>query len=213
MTASITLTIENCERLPDGGPLQFRTRQRGFDIGREQHLDWTLPDPSRFISGRHCEVRFEKGGFWLYDISRNGTFLNGATARVKSPYRLADGDRLQIGHYIVAVAIEGGASAEDLQAPFGASPQVEIGSGSIWDTGTPAPAPMDRRAFLPPRQGAVRAPDFSEQYLDVPEFRPPRPEPSFGAVEPAPPAWERQAPAWPEPEPREVPPAAARPRE
>ncbi|MYZ50514.1 type VI secretion system-associated FHA domain protein TagH, partial [Propylenella binzhouense] len=29
----------------------------------------------------------------------------------------------------------------------------------------------------------------------------------------APPAWERQAPAWPEPEPREVPPAAARPRE
>ena len=91
---TISLKIDNFDALPDGGPLGYRASGRGFEIGRE-HRDWTLPDPNMFISGRHCEVRFEKGGYWLYDVSRNGTFLNGSTQRVKSPYLLANGDRLQ----------------------------------------------------------------------------------------------------------------------
>ena len=91
---TISLKIDNVDALPDGGPLVYRASQRGFEIGRE-HRDWTLPDPNMFISGRHCEVRFEKGGYWLYDVSRNGTFLNGSSQRVKSPYLLANGDRLQ----------------------------------------------------------------------------------------------------------------------
>ena len=59
-----------------------------------------------FISGRHCEVRYEKGGYWLYDFSRNGTFVNGSRQRIKNPHRLADGDRIQIGHYFVTVSID-----------------------------------------------------------------------------------------------------------
>lgn len=108
---TIILTIDSVDSLPDGGPIQFQARNRGFEIGRQQHLDWTLPDPSRYISGLHCEIRFEKGGYWLYDVSRNGTFLNGSAARVKSPYRLAAGDRLSIGHYVVVVELPDDAGA------------------------------------------------------------------------------------------------------
>ena len=100
----IGLKIDNVDRLPNGGPLSYRSHNRGFDIGRESR-DWALPDPDKFISGRHCEVRYEGGAFWLYDVSRNGTFVNGASNRIASPYRLGHGDRLRIGRYIVSVSI------------------------------------------------------------------------------------------------------------
>nr|WP_269932974.1 type VI secretion system-associated FHA domain protein TagH [Aminobacter sp. HY435] len=106
----INLTIENVDRLPNGGPITFSSNARGFAIGRDKR-DWNLPDPDLFISGLHCEVRFDRGAFWLHDVSRNGTFLNGSDQRMSSPYRLADGDRLCIGRYIVAVSLEGGEPA------------------------------------------------------------------------------------------------------
>ncbi|PZN98509.1 MAG: type VI secretion system-associated FHA domain protein TagH, partial [Hyphomicrobiales bacterium] len=100
----LTLTIENETALPDGGPLSVTlSGGRGLDIGRDQHLDWALPDPTRAISGRHCEIRFRDGGYWLRDVSTNGTYVNGNSNRVQSPYQLQHGDRLEIGHYIIAV--------------------------------------------------------------------------------------------------------------
>ena len=102
----IGLRIDNVDRLPGGGPLSYRSHDQGFEIGRENR-DWTLPDPDKFISGRHCEVRYENGAFWLHDVSRNGTFVNGSSQRVVSPYRLSHGDRLRIGRYIISVSIEG----------------------------------------------------------------------------------------------------------
>jgi predicted component of type VI protein secretion system len=42
----LKLTIENQTSLPDGGPLSVSIEgKRGIDIGRDQYLDWTLPDP------------------------------------------------------------------------------------------------------------------------------------------------------------------------
>lgn len=76
--------IENEPNLPDGGPVSFTvTGRRSVDIGRDRHLDWTLPDPARMISGKHCEVHFRDGGYWLHDVSTNGTFLNGADQRLR----------------------------------------------------------------------------------------------------------------------------------
>ncbi len=167
---TITLRIENFDQLPDGGPIQYQANRRSFEIGREQHLDWTLPDPNRVISGRHCEVRYEKGGYWLFDVSRNGTFLNNAGSRVKSPYRLQNGDRLQIGHYLISVALQEGAAAEDNEmAPAPGAAVVD----SIWDIGGSTPAPVDRRAFMPEPKRGQRAPDFSEQYVELPDMRAP----------------------------------------
>ena len=79
----LTLRIENFDRLPDGGPLEFAIDKRGLDFWRDQHLDWTLPDRNRVISGKHCEVRFYDGAYWLTDTSTNGTFLNGSSKRLQ----------------------------------------------------------------------------------------------------------------------------------
>ncbi len=198
---TITLTIDSVDSLPDGGPIQYQARNRGFEIGRQQHLDWTLPDPSRYISGLHCEVRFEKGGYWLYDVSRNGTFLNGSTARMKSPYLLTSGDRLTIGHYIVRVEVEGSEPAAlspqaDMparQPPPAAAPPPSFSAPSddIWGTGEPAPPPIDRRELMPEPAGRRRAADFSNQFIEFPDM-PGAPTPPaqgrespFGAVPPA----------------------------
>ena len=103
----LRFNIENEPNLPDGGPVSFTvTGRRSVDIGRDRHLDWTLPDPARTISGKHCEVHFRDGGYWLHDVSTNGTFLNGADQRMRGPHRLRDGDRLTIGHYIIGVSLE-----------------------------------------------------------------------------------------------------------
>src|SRR5580765_2025771 len=118
----LTLTIENESSLPDGGPLSVRvTGKRGLDIGRDSHLDWTLPDPTRFISSKHCEVRYRDGGYWLHDVSTNGTFLNGSDGRMKAPHRLRNGDRVTIGQYIVAVELDGEEAGQQRDAAPAAS--------------------------------------------------------------------------------------------
>ena len=94
---ALRFNIENESSLPDGGPVSFTvTGKRTVDIGRDRHLDWTLPDPARLISGKHCEVHYRDGGYWLHYVSTNGTFLNGldeCVARVE----LNDADILRLG--------------------------------------------------------------------------------------------------------------------
>ncbi|RUV31294.1 MULTISPECIES: type VI secretion system-associated FHA domain protein TagH [unclassified Mesorhizobium] len=101
----IRLQINNVDSLPAGMSTGYSARDRSFEIGREA-CDWTLPDPDKFISGRHCDVRYEAGAFWLHDVSRNGTFINGSTHRMAGPHRLDHGDRLLIGRYVILVSID-----------------------------------------------------------------------------------------------------------
>ena len=145
----LTLRIENFDYLPDGGPLEFSTADRGFEVGRDSAMDWTLPDPARHISSRHFEVTFRDREFWLHDISTNGTFVYGQAIRVSSPHQLSDNDRLQVGHYILRVLIE--ADAPSLPMPgFGAgqmasAPAAQAFPGSAF----PGPA-LQGSAFPPP---------------------------------------------------------------
>ncbi|MEI5677285.1 MULTISPECIES: type VI secretion system-associated FHA domain protein TagH [unclassified Mesorhizobium] len=165
---TINLTIENLTELPTGGPTRFRSQDRSFEIGRE-NCDWVLPDPNMFISGRHCEVRHESGSYWLHDLSRNGTFVNGATQRVKSPYQLNDGDRLQIGHYLVSVAISADAGVQQSQAPWGPE--------NVWGTDAPlSPRPVQPASFDPLGAVPVRPlDDFSFPFENAPAAAPAQP--------------------------------------
>ncbi len=139
---TLTLHIENETSLPDGGPLSVSIKgKRGLDIGRDPYLDWTLPDPSRFISGRHCEVRWRDGGYWLHDISTNGTFMNGAESRLKAPHRLRNGDRFVIGQYVIAATLD----EEIAEASEDAPPQAAIRATMISGTrGRRPPIPSTR---------------------------------------------------------------------
>ncbi len=168
---TLTLHIENETSLPDGGPLSVSVRgKRGLDIGRDPYLDWTLPDPSRFVSGRHCEVRWRDGGYWLHDISTNGTFMNGAESRLKAPHRLRDGDRFVIGQYVIAATLD-----EDIAEPCEATPpQAPPRDDDLWNGGPDVPDPIDPQQLKGPRDAAPVRPDFLDWAVDVPAPMPQR---------------------------------------
>src|SRR5262249_34671411 len=159
---ALTLRVENESKLPDGGPVSITvTGRRSIDIGRDTHLDWTLPDPTRHISGKHCEVRYREGGYWLYDVSTNGTFLNGNDHRMQAPHRLRSGDRFVVGHYIIGAAVDG----EDAVMPETANlqqpaPPAAPNYQELWaNDGSVAP-PIDRNQLKAPKELRAVKPDF-----------------------------------------------------
>ena len=176
----LTLRIENQTSLPDGGPLSVSIQgKRGIDIGRDQYLDWTLPDPSRFISGKHCEVRWHDGGYWLHDISTNGTFLDGADSRLKEPHRLRNGDRFAVGHYIIVADIDDDGYPAGLEAPLADTPPSYE---DLWNPIGEAAPPIDPKQLKAPRDLQPVRPDFLDWAIDVPTpqtpSRAPAPPPS-----------------------------------
>ncbi|MGO4715587.1 type VI secretion system-associated FHA domain protein TagH [Bradyrhizobium sp. 2TAF24] len=212
--------IENEPTLPDGGPVSFAvTGKRSVDIGRDRHLDWTLPDPARLISGKHCEVHYRDGGYWLHDVSTNGTFLNGADQRMRGPHRLRSGDRLVIGHYIIGVEVDGDVAGEAQNA---VPPPVD--HGDLWGSDRAGPPPIDRQQLRTPREAPRPVnPEFLDWAASVPEpevnrqaqrsvaydryrdedmswahgARPPPPtEPPPVMPAPRRPTWTDEAPSW-----------------
>jgi type VI secretion system protein ImpI len=166
---ALRLTIENETSLPDGGPLSVTvTGKRGLDIGRDRHLDWALPDPNRVISGKHCEIRYQDGGYVLYDVSTNGTYLDGVEGRLKGPHRLRNGERLLIGHYIIAVAIEGMPAEPANQHSVETAASYE----DLWNPTADAAPPIERSKLRAPKERAAAInPDFLDWAADIPDPR------------------------------------------
>ena len=135
----IRLRIENTDQLPGGGQPAFTMHDGNVEIGREGS-GWILPDPDKVISGRHCEIRRQGNAYWLHDVSRNGTFVNGSAQRLAGPHRLAHGDRLRIGRYIVSVALEDG-------QPGTAGSGAPASSVGMWQT-PPDPIPGGSSVML-----------------------------------------------------------------
>jgi len=70
-------------------PVVIAGRQKDADIRFDPQKDVD-------VSGRHAEIRHEKGKYTLLDLrSTNGTFVNGA--KVTAPVELKNGDRVQFG--------------------------------------------------------------------------------------------------------------------
>jgi type VI secretion system protein ImpI len=167
---ALTLRVENETSLPDGGPLSVTIRgKRGIDIGRDSHLDWTLPDPTRFISGKHCEIRFKDGGYWLFDVSTNGTFLNGADHRMQTPHLLRDGDRFVVGNYIVAATVEDEeASAAAIRGAATPGPPASANYQELWVNEGVAAPPIDSKQLKTVERKQSAGSDFLDWAADVP---------------------------------------------
>jgi type VI secretion system protein ImpI len=165
---ALSLKIENETQLPDGGPLSVMVSgKRNIDIGRDSHLDWTLPDPTRFISSKHAEIRYKDGGYWLHDVSTNGTFLNGGDHRMQAPHRLRNGDRFTIGHYIIAVTLD--ADQADVDASPAAPSPPAPAYQELWVNQQDLAPPIDRAHLKAPRERAAPInPDFLDWAADVP---------------------------------------------
>jgi type VI secretion system protein ImpI len=214
---TLTLHIENETSLPDGGPLSVSIKgKRGLDIGRDPYLDWTLPDPSRFISGRHCEVRWHDGAYWLHDISTNGTFMNGSEGRLKAPHRLRNGDRFVIGQYVIAATL---LEDEIVEANEAAPARAPLSDEDLWGVVPNTAAPIDPQQLKAPRAASSIRADFLDWAVDVPApTRPAPPAPDSVAPTPVAPlrgrssagefehdSWAAGPPPPPEPQPEIIP--------
>jgi type VI secretion system protein ImpI len=165
----LTLQLVNEKTLPDGGPVSIQVSgKHGIDIGRAAHLDWTLPDPTRYISSKHCEIRYRDGGYWLHDVSTNGTFLNGADHRMHEPHRLKTGDRFLVGQYIVGATVEG---EEDNASANASIPQSApaIADQDWWLSDGQVPPPIDPKDLRAARSKLPVNPDFLDWAADVPD--------------------------------------------
>ncbi len=86
--------------------------EEGGTIGRSLQNDWILPDPDRYISGRHATIDFKGGIYYLADTSSNGVYVNEEYEPIGkgNPRRLFNGDRLRMGDFIFEVSIDHGES-------------------------------------------------------------------------------------------------------
>ena len=85
-------------------------REDGGTIGRSLENDWILPDPDRFLSGKHATVDYQSGAYYLADVSTNGVYVNGEDEPLGrgNPRRLFNGDKLRMGDIEFQVTLDEG---------------------------------------------------------------------------------------------------------
>ena len=121
MGLQLKITSENRDVLGDDGSRLFR--EEGGTIGRALENDWILPDPERFISGRHATIDHQSGAYYLADTSSNGVYINDEDEPLGqgNPRRLFDGDRIRMGNFEFLVTLDEG---EGLEMPPPPAPTV-----------------------------------------------------------------------------------------
>lgn len=103
----LNLEITACRGERPDPPVQLRVNGGCCTLGRTPDNDLVLADAERMVSGRHARIDVSGSEVRLTDLSTNGTYVNDAMERLprNQSTRLADGDRLLIGPYEIAVSI------------------------------------------------------------------------------------------------------------
>jgi type VI secretion system protein len=106
MTLRLSVVSEHGVRLGTQSSRVFGVH--GGSIGRGSDNEWILPDPERYLSGKHARIDFRKGSYVLVDTSSNGTYVNGAQLPLGKyhDYVLKDGDYIRLGEYEMLVSID-----------------------------------------------------------------------------------------------------------
>lgn len=110
MALKLKIVSEHKEIVGDDAKREFS--DAGGTIGRSLENDWILPDPDRYISGRHAVIDYKGGAYYLVDLSSNGVYVNEEHEPVGkgNPRRLYNGDRLRMGDFEVDVTLDKGES-------------------------------------------------------------------------------------------------------
>jgi type VI secretion system protein len=122
----LRLNVTAYRNQPPITPLSAEFDEQGGTLGRSAGNLFVLPDPERFISGKHAAIAFRDGSFYITDTSTNGIYLGGSEQPLGrgNSVPLSSGDHLLVGDYEIEVVLEGDAGAVpvlDVDNPF-ASP-------------------------------------------------------------------------------------------
>jgi len=106
MTLRLSVVSEHGIRLGPQSTKVFGVH--GGTIGRSTDNAWILPDPDRYLSGKHVRIDFRSGSYVLVDTSSNGTYVNGSQVPLGKyhDYVLKDGDYVRLGEYELLVTID-----------------------------------------------------------------------------------------------------------
>jgi len=121
MPLKLEIISEHREIVGDDAVREFR--DEGGTIGRSLNNDWILPDPDKFISGKHATIDCKGGVYYLVDLSTNGVYVNDEREPIGkgNPRRLFNGDHLHFGDFEIVATIDEG---EDLELPEAPKPTV-----------------------------------------------------------------------------------------
>jgi type VI secretion system FHA domain protein len=108
MALRLRVVSEHASRLGEQSTKVFGVH--GGTLGRSTDNEWILPDPERYLSGKHARVDFRAGTYILVDTSSNGTYVNGAQVPLGKyhDYVLKEGDYIRLGEYELLVSIDKG---------------------------------------------------------------------------------------------------------
>lgn len=168
---SLKLTITSHQRQAFGAAAVKVIYGGTAIIGRAADTDWVLADANQTVSRKHARIDKVGGDFVLTDTSVNGTFVNDSPEPIGNgrSYRLVPGDRLLIGDFVIAVAIEptqAAAAPPPLFNPVDTSYQNPPPSpGPVyqpppWDP-APPPPPQDRYGPIPGADAPAGRPEAS----------------------------------------------------
>ena len=121
MPIKLEVISEHRDIVGDDAVREFRSE--GGTIGRAVNNDWILPDPDKFISGKHATIDCQGGIYYIVDISTNGVYVNDEPKAIGkgNPRRLFNGDHLHMGDFEILVSIDEG---EGLEMPADPRPTV-----------------------------------------------------------------------------------------
>jgi type VI secretion system protein len=122
---TLSLKITSYQRLTPSQASTYQAESDSFTIGRNSDNDWAIPDPQRFLSGKHCRIHKEGADYYITDTSTNGVFMNGSEERLtrNDSVVLEPGDKFRIGDYEFEILIDDDALAGN---PFTASDETMI---------------------------------------------------------------------------------------
>ena len=157
MTLRLSVVSEHGVRLGAASSKVFGVH--GGSVGRGTDNEWILPDPERYLSGKHARIDFRAGTYVLVDTSSNGTYVNGAQVPLGKyhDYLLKDGDYVRLGEYELLVSIDKSndfpPDESAIVAYDGQAPSSAVRKSTANDLG----ADLDLSELLEPSdQGSVR---------------------------------------------------------
>ncbi|MEM5386201.1 type VI secretion system-associated FHA domain protein TagH [Paraburkholderia phymatum] len=108
----LSLRVARFNDEPVAEPIAVEFGTAGGTIGRATDCTLVLPDQQRAISRVHARIEFRDGEYLLCDLGSNPSVLNQRALGGTREARLASGDRLMIGTYLLEVSIGERATGE-----------------------------------------------------------------------------------------------------
>jgi FHA domain-containing protein/type VI secretion system protein len=102
----LTLRVQTYHNQPTPALISKRFTVSGGTLGRSPGNDLVLGDPSKYISRTHARVTFREGNFYLADLGSNPSIINDRPLGNGRETMLANGDKIQIGEYLIEALVE-----------------------------------------------------------------------------------------------------------